>query len=210
MAAPPRPVSSCAAPIVWLLVTSALASAAGPARGRALGRRALASGAGAAALGAALGPAAQPARALIRGAKATGADAAALGVVGLFISMADCEVCIKDLPAACTGVLVGPQLVLSASHCLDLTEGLGGKLTKARAHPRPRSARATHSQTLSRAHPRDCGRAHPRDWLDVPTRSAIARARSSLATLCLTRTRSLCPSSGLCSRRSTAGSRTTI
>lgn len=44
--------------------------------------------------------------------------------------MADCEVCVKDLPAACTGVLIGPQLVLSASHCLDLTEGLGGKLTK--------------------------------------------------------------------------------
>lgn len=72
----------------------------------------------------------QPASALIRGSPATNMDAAQRGVVGLYISMADCEVCIKDLPAACTGVLIGPRLVLSASHCLDLTEGLGGKLTK--------------------------------------------------------------------------------
>eukprot|EP00306_Pavlova_sp_CCMP459_P013398 CAMPEP_0185196512 /NCGR_PEP_ID=MMETSP1140-20130426/37731_1 /TAXON_ID=298111 /ORGANISM="Pavlova sp., Strain CCMP459" /LENGTH=48 /DNA_ID= /DNA_START= /DNA_END= /DNA_ORIENTATION= len=44
--------------------------------------------------------------------------------------MDDCSVCKKGLPAACTGVLIGPQLVLSASHCLDMTDGLGGKLTK--------------------------------------------------------------------------------
>lgn len=84
----------------------------------------------AAALSAALAPAALPAAALISGSAASGADAAALGVVGLYISMEDCGVCVKDLPAACTGVLIGPRLVLSASHCLDMTEGLGGRLTK--------------------------------------------------------------------------------
>jgi secreted trypsin-like serine protease len=97
---------------------------------RRMDRRAFTrAGVSAAALSAVLAPS-ERASALIRGAKASASDAARLGVVGLFISMADCEVCIKDLPAACTGVLIGPQLVLSASHCLDLTEGLGGKLTK--------------------------------------------------------------------------------
>lgn len=71
-----------------------------------------------------------PASAIINGEKVSMSEAAKSGTVGLWIDLDDCEVCRHDVPAACTGVLVGPQLVLSAQHCLDIPEQLGGYLTK--------------------------------------------------------------------------------
>ena len=71
-----------------------------------------------------------PSRAIINGDVVSREEAAAVGAVGLWIDLDGCEVCRHDVPAACTGTLVAPNLVLSAKHCIDVPDELGGKLTK--------------------------------------------------------------------------------
>ena len=53
-----------------------------------------------------------------------------MGAVGLWIDLAGCSVCRHDVPAACSGTLVAPDLVLSARHCLDIPRELNGTLDK--------------------------------------------------------------------------------
>mmetsp|Transcript_8524 Transcript_8524/g.35110 ORF Transcript_8524/g.35110 Transcript_8524/m.35110 type:complete len:340 (+) Transcript_8524:236-1255(+) len=72
----------------------------------------------------------QPASAIIAGAPVSVKEAAASGSVALWIDLDGCEVCRHDVPAACSGTLVGPRLVLSAQHCIDIPESLNGRLSR--------------------------------------------------------------------------------
>ena len=112
-----------------LLHIPALLAAARPQRvgHAALGRRALLSRS-MLALGASA--VASPARAILGGEAVTNKEAASAGAVGLYIDVSGCSVCRKDIPATCSGTLVGPDLVLSARHCIDVPRELNGTLTK--------------------------------------------------------------------------------
>ena len=72
----------------------------------------------------------RPARSIVGGEKVTNTEAAAVGAVGLWIDLKDCNVCRHDVPAACSGTLIAPDLVLSAAHCLEIPRELNGTLTK--------------------------------------------------------------------------------
>ena len=52
------------------------------------------------------------------------------GAVGLWIDLQGCSVCRHDVPAACSGTLIAPDLVLSARHCLDIPRELNGTLDR--------------------------------------------------------------------------------
>lgn len=69
-------------------------------------------------------------KAIINGVPVTQVEAASAGAVGLWIDLADCKVCRHDVPAACSGTLIAPDLVLSAKHCIDIPKELGGSLQK--------------------------------------------------------------------------------
>lgn len=71
-----------------------------------------------------------PSSAIIAGTKVSTSEAADSGSVALWIDLDGCEVCRHDVPAACSGTLVGRDLVLSAQHCIDVPETLNGKLSK--------------------------------------------------------------------------------
>ena len=73
---------------------------------------------------------ASPANAVVQGRAASLDEAKAAGTVALWIDLAGCDVCRHDVPAACTGTLIADDLVLSAQHCIDIPDELGGKLTK--------------------------------------------------------------------------------
>ena len=70
------------------------------------------------------------ASAIVRGDAVDDAAAAQVGAVGLWIDLTDCSVCRKGLPATCSGTLIAPDLVLSASHCIDFPRELNGTLDR--------------------------------------------------------------------------------
>jgi len=67
---------------------------------------------------------------IINGADVSAEEAAKSGTVGLWIDLDECDICRHDVPAVGSGVLVGPRLVLSAGHCLEIPETLGGHLRR--------------------------------------------------------------------------------
>ncbi|KAJ1461809.1 trypsin-like cysteine/serine peptidase domain-containing protein [Pelagophyceae sp. CCMP2097] len=111
-------------------------------------------GAAAAAVGVPL-----PSSGVILGTEATQAEAAAAGAVALWIDLAGCEVCRHDVPAACSGTLIGPNLVLSAGHCIDVPEALNGKLTKVIFGPDMFDGKAQSVEVERYLRPRDIGMA---------------------------------------------------
>ena len=68
---------------------------------------------------------------IINGAEVSQAEAASAGAVGLWIDLKNCDVCRHDVPAACSGVLIAPDLILSAKHCVEIPESLNGTLERA-------------------------------------------------------------------------------
>lgn len=71
-----------------------------------------------------------PSSAIIAGTRVSTSEAADSGSVALWIDLDGCDVCRHDVPAACSGTLIGRDLVLSAQHCIDVPETLNGKLSK--------------------------------------------------------------------------------
>jgi hypothetical protein len=70
------------------------------------------------------------ASAIVRGEAVDDAEAAQVGAVGLWIDLSQCSVCRKGLPATCSGTLIAPDLVLSASHCIEFPQALNGTLDR--------------------------------------------------------------------------------
>ena len=70
------------------------------------------------------------ASAIVRGEAVDDAEAAQVGAVGLWIDLSQCSVCRQGLPATCSGTLIAPDLVLSASHCIEFPRELNGTLDR--------------------------------------------------------------------------------
>merc|ERR1711972_791272 len=91
----------------------------------AVGRRQVLLGAAAA-----LAARSLPAAAIVDGDQPDLVDLQETGAVGVYIDLTDCKVCKKGIPGTCSGTLIAPDLVLSAKHCLDVPQELGGKLDR--------------------------------------------------------------------------------